>query len=279
MKVIQMKKKVLAGILVCVAVFLTACESSNDSYKEYQEAYQAMSAPGSLNADVQLSLVTDEETVKAQGNMKMNQEGAMYYEMNVGSTKVTQFLKDGILYSEINGVKTTYDTSNQKNERQKTDEGQAEKEEGNGFTLRAFLEEFASMIEAGKIKEMGILDPINQNAIKKITVTDDGSGKSYSLEVSDSLAEKLFNTMIKEQVSDQEYALQFSNLENFQCIMHVNKSGILDGMKYSGDTDVTIPAALTGEAEKKLGMKIAFQVDILSAGSAVEVPVPDTEGF
>lgn len=45
-------------------------------------------------------------------------------------------------------------------------------------------------------------------------------------------------------------------------------------MEEIGKTDVTIPEALTGEAEKTVGLEISLKVDIQSAGSAVEVPSP-----
>ena len=273
-----MKKRVTVSLMLCILFLMAGC-SSNDSYSAYKKAYQAMSAPGSLNADIGLTLVTEEETVNAQGNMKMNKDGAMYYEMKVGDTNVIQFLKDGVLYSEVNGVKTTYDTKGKENEKPKAEDGSPQKEDGAGFELTMFLEEFASMLEAGKIKEMGLLDPIPQEVIKKIDVTEDGNGKQYKLEMPDSFVEKLFNVMIEEQVSNEAYALSFSNLKDFSCVMHVNKSGVLDGMSYAGTTDVTVPAALTKAGEETIHMDLALTVSIKDAGSKVEVPAPDTSGY
>ena len=265
------------GILGCM-VITTAC-SSSDKYGDYQKAYEAMSAPGSLDADIALDLVTDSETVKASGNMKMNQKGSMYYELKVGSTNVVQFVKDGILYSDIDGVKTTYDTKSKSNEKPKTEGGQPMKEDGSGFDLSAFLEEFATMLEAGKIREMGLFDPIPKEVVKNVTVSESGGGKEYVLELPESAVEKLFNTMIEEQVSNEAYALKFSNLSDFKCTMHVNGSGVLDGMHYAGKTNVTIPGELTGGSEETIPLNIAIDITINSPGASIEVPNPDTSGF
>lgn len=272
-----MKKKIWAVLLAGTMVFTAACGSTDD-YSAYEDAYHAMSEPGSLDADVKLSLVTEEETVEADGNMKMNQDGQMYYEMTVGDTNVVQFMKDGILYSDVDGVKTTYDTNSKSAERPKT-EGDPMKEDASGFDLSAFLEEFASMMEAGKIKEMGLFDPIPKEALSDIKSSEDGDGKKYTLSMPDSFVEKLFNSMIEEQVSDDANALKFSDLSGFQCVMHVNSKDVLDNMYYAGKTDVTVPGTLVNGEDRVITMDIQITVGINHAGEDVEVPQPDTTGF
>lgn len=271
--------KTIAAIGLAGCMVLMAACSSNDKYEDYQEAYQAMSAPGSLDADITLDLVTDTETVKASGNMKMNQEGSMYYELKVGSTNVVQFVKDGTLYSDVDGVKATYDTKSKSGEKPRTESGEPMKEEGSGFNLSDFLEEFASMLEAGKIREMGLFDPIPKEVVKNVTVSESGDGKEYVLELPESAVEKLFNTMIEEQVSNEAYALQFDNLSDFNCTMHVNGSGVLDGMYYAGKTNVTVPAELAGGSEEKIPLDVVIRITLNNPGSSIEVPAPDTSGF
>lgn len=271
-------KKIIA-IGMCVAMMFTAVACGNtDGYQKYKEAYQAMTKPGSLDVNLSLELVTADDTIVADGNMKMNKDGNMYYEMTVGDTEVVQFTKDGTLYCEIDGVKSSYSTSG-KNERPKEDGGNTSKEERSGFEITAFMEEFATMLEAGKIKEMGLLDPISEAAVKSVEVKEASDGTEYVLDVPESFVEKLFNIMIEEQVSDEAFALSFSNLENFSCTMHSNKDGILDKMKYSGITDVTVPEALTGKTEEVIPMEITLSVEILNPGTAIEIPEMSTEGY
>lgn len=135
------------------------------------------------------------------------------------------------------------------------------------------------MLEAGKIREMGLFDPIPKEVVKNVTVSESGGGKEYVLELPESAVEKLFNTMIEEQVSNEAYALKFSNLSDFKCTMHVNGSGVLDGMHYAGKTNVTIPGELTGGSEETIPLNIAIDITINSPGASIEVPSPDTSGF
>lgn len=271
------KKKLLMPTLLFVILVFTGCAGGAD-YKTYRNAYQKMSEAGSMDADISLNLKTSDDEVKAEGNMKMNRDGLMYYEMKVGDTEVIQFTKGDKLYSSINGQKTVYSTSGESNEKPKPDGGNKEKEEGSGFNVNSFMEEFAAMLEAGKIKEMGLFDPIPQASIKSLKVEKTSDGKDLTLVVPDSFVEKLFNVMIKEQVSDEDYALSFSNLKNFECRMHINSEGILSEMTYSGNTDVTVPAALAGE-EEVMNMDIKLSISLNNPGQSVEVPQPDTDGY
>lgn len=273
-----MKKRLIAVIL-CVMLVLTGC-AGGASYKTYKDAYQKMSEPGSMDADINLKLTTDSDTVTADGNMKMNRDGAMYYEMKVNDTEVTQFTSGDKLYSDINGNKAVYSTSGSSdNEKPKPDGGNEQKEEATGFDVNAFMEEFATMLEAGKIKEMGLFDPIPQASIKSLEVEKVSDGKDLVLTVPDSFVEKLFNVMIEEQVSDEDYALSFSNLKDFKCSMHINSDGVLSAMSYSGNTDVTVPEALTGEDEEVINMDIELSISLNNPGQSVEVPQPSTEGY
>lgn len=274
-----MKKRMLSGCIAAIFV-LSGCGSSGaeGAYTGYKDAYQAMTEAGSVSVDVSLDLKTSSESVEANGNLKMSSAGEMYYEMAVNDTNVVQFVKDGTLYQEINGEKSKYSTSEKRSEKPETAQDDGKKQEGSGFNLTAFMEEFATMLEAGKIKEMGLLDPIPENVISGITVSDSDSGKTYELDMPDSFVEKLFNVMIEDQVSDQAYALQFSNLEDFKCTMHENDKGVLDGMHYSGVTDVTVPAALNGE-EEVIHLDIILELSVENPGQAVEIPSPDTAGY
>lgn len=256
-----------------MAISMTACGTSD--YSGYSSAYNKMAEPGSMDADFTVSIDTDEKSIEGTGNMKLDiNKQTMYFEMTVGDTTVREYLQDGKLYTDVDGQQSTLDTASkqQDNERPKTEGGSESKDNGDTFELDSFLEEMATMVEATKIKEMGLLDPIPSSVISEITTSDDANGKTYTLVLSDSLVKKLFNTMIGEQISNDDYSLTFEEIKNFNCSMHENKDGILDGMVYGGSTTVTVPAALTGGDEETFEMDITINVDINNPGSAVEVP-------
>lgn len=274
-----MKRKMITAALTASVIMFGCGFGSGNTYGDYEEAYMALMAPGSLNTDITLILNMEEETVRAEGNMKMDQSGAMYFELEMGDKKVTQYAKDGKLYSDVDGAKEVYDTSEKNAQKPVPKDGDARKEEGSGFSTTEFMEEFASMLEAGKIREMGLLDPIPEQMIDEITAKEEENGIIYTLDLPDSFMEKIFNIMIREQVSEEEYAVSFSNLKEFRCYMHENADGILDGMRYEGNTDVTIPEALTGEAEKTENLSLELQLDVVDPGSEVTIPEMDLSGF
>lgn len=279
-------KKTLTVILssVCAAAMLFGC-SDQSAYDNYSKAYQAMAAPASMDADFTLELDTDTEDVTANGNMKLDlNANNLYFTMDLNGTQATQYLKDGILYTDINGQKTVMDTRSQNKEVPSRIEGNEEtgagRTEGTSFDLNSFLDELATMLEATKIKEMGLLDPIPQNVISEITQSDDDNGgKTYEIELSSTMIKKIFNTMIAEQVSDEAYSLSFSDLKDFECTMHENSAGVLDAMTYGGNTVVTVPAALNNGTEMDIPMEITIDISLNNPGTAVVIPEFDTTGF
>lgn len=148
-----MKRKMITAALTASVIMFGCGFGSGNTYGDYEEAYMALMAPGSLNTDITLVLNMEEETVRAEGNMKMDQSGAMYFELEMGDKKVTQYAKDGKLYSDVDGAKEVYDTSEKNAQKPVPKDGDARKEEGSGFSTTEFMEEFASMLEAGKYRK------------------------------------------------------------------------------------------------------------------------------
>ena len=103
-----MKRKMITAALTASVIMFGCGFGSGNTYGDYEEAYMALMAPGSLNTDITLVLNMEEETVRAEGNMKMDQSGAMYFELEMGDKKVTQYAKDGKLYSDVDGAKEVY---------------------------------------------------------------------------------------------------------------------------------------------------------------------------
>lgn len=277
----------MAVIMLATSVTLSGCGGSSN-YTGYSNAYKKLASGGSMDADFTIDLKTDEDTMNATGNMKLDVNAEkMYFEMTVGDTTIKEYLSDGQLYTDVDGQKVSFDTEAQEQQgedRPAPENGEAEqakdvKEEAESFELESFLEEMAAMIEATKIKEMGLLDPIPEKVINEITVTNDGDGKTYNLVLSDALVTKLFNTMISEQTSDEDYALSFDDIKNFKCIMHENSDGAIDQMVYGGITKVTVPSALTGSEDEDFDLDITITVDLNNPGSAVTVPEYDVSGY
>lgn len=275
-----MKKlnKVCAMILVGASVLgLTACGNSSD-YSAYSDAYKKMSQTGSLNVEFDLSVNDGSSTVKSSGNMKMNSSNEVYYEMTINGKDIVQYVQNGTVHTFVDGIEQTASTGNTNEgvERPNPDGGDSQTSDktDNSFNSAKFLEEFSGILEAGKIKEMGVLDPIPQNYVKSITSSKSGSDTVYTMTFPDEFLKILLNTMVKEQMSGD--AISFDALKDFECIAKENKDGYLYYIEYKGYTTVTVSGSYTTSgSEQTFDLNIDLKMEIINPGTAVDVVIPN----
>lgn len=274
----MMKKfrKACAIILAGASLLaLTGC-GSNQAYSAYSDAYKKMSQTGSLNVEFDLTVKDDSDTMHSTGNMKMNAQNEVYYEMEINGREIVQYVQNGEIHTFVDGEEQTASINNtdQGVERGNPD-GSNEKENSTGFNSTRFLEEFSGMLEAGKIKEMGVLDPIPQNYVKEISSSTSGSDTVYTMTFPEEFLTTLLNKMIKEQTQTSGDTLSFDGLKDFECIATANSDGYLYMIEYRGYTTVTVPASYTGSgSEETFDLHIDLQMEIVDPGTAVEVVIP-----
>ncbi len=278
-----MRKPILA-IAAATVLTLSACGGGESAYDGYKSAYDKMIAGGGIDTNIVMDLDSSGSTTSASGNLKMTSDGGMYFEAEGNGNKIVQFVKDGTLYQDINGTKSSFSTSggggakDQSQQKPSTPEGEVPAA-NTAFNIDAFMSEFAMNLEASKIKEMGLLDPIPESALSNVSSASEGSSTVYTLTVPDSFVESLFNSMIEDYATGDAAQLSFSNLKDFKCTMRANDSGVLDQMNYSGSTDIKVPAELNNGSEETVNMSVALTLDINNPGAAVEIPDMDTTGY
>lgn len=260
---------------------LNACVGGNgDAYTGYSDAYKKMSEPGSLDVLFDLSVDDGSQTIKSSGNMKMNSDNEIYYEMNINGKDIVQYVQGGQIHTIVDGEEQTASTSdtNQGTQRANPEGGEGqpnEKTDGTGFNSAKFLEEFSGILEAGKIKEMGVLDPISKNYISEITSSESGSDTVYTMTFPEQFLKTMLNIMIKEQVQSSGGSLSFDELKDFECIAKENSSGYLHAIEYKGYTTVTVPGDYTSSGqEESFDLHIDLNMEIQNPGTAVEVVIP-----
>lgn len=276
-----MKKIGAIGLVLGILCSLTACGSNSDVYSSYSSAYKKTASVGSLHAQFGLAVEKDGQTIESKGNMKMNAKNEVYYEMEINGKQIMQYVKNGEVHTFVDGNEQISSTSDKENGVQRADpdggEGQSnEKADGTGFNTDKFLEEFSGVLEAGKIKELGILDPIDSKYIKEITMTEEGSEKVYTMTFPNEFLNILLDVLVDEQVNSYGTAIKFSDLKDFQCISKENSSGYLYFIEYKGYTTVTVPADLTADGkETSFDLYIDLQAELQNPGTAVDVVIPD----
>ncbi|MGN0643300.1 MAG: hypothetical protein ACI4JJ_09130 [Huintestinicola sp.] len=273
-------KKFIAG-LVSVSLscmLLTGCGGGD--YEKYASAYKKVSAEGGMEANIGLTLTMDGVTTETDGLFKLDTsdgKNILYYEMNVDGNTVTQFSDGDYIYTESDGHKTRYAlnskpaASSDRDEAKKKDSGS-----DSTFNTEEFLSEFSSFLEAGKIKELGLLSPIERAAITEISC----SGDVYTLSFSDNLVKKYLNIIIaNETQSTDGDTLVIDELNNFTNKVTVTND-IVTAAEYSGTMKVTVPASLMASGtETTYDMDLDINISFVNPGSAVEVTLPSTDGY
>lgn len=283
------ERKVKKGMMILIVItvlagILPGCgKESSNAYSGYETAYKNMTKSGGLECNFILDLDGDGQSIDSTGNMKLvSEENAtkLYYEMQLGSDTIIQFSDGAYIYTDDGENKTKSAIGGAKEQERKENNNLSEKEEESEFNTEAFFQEFSGMLEAGKIKEMGLLDQIPKKYVKEVKVTQQGDEKKYEFSFSNQMVETFLNIMIRDQVKNGENTLTFGDLEDFIYDVTENKNGIIRQIHYSGKVTVTVPAALmTSGEEKEFDLNVNLIMDVVNPGEKVNLEIPDTSGY
>lgn len=262
--------KILLVSMLCM-VLLAGC--GGNKYSAYASAYNKVTASGGIDADLNASLTMDGQTSDYSGNFKVDTvNNLMYYEMGTGDEKTIQFSDGTYVYTGEKDQKVKYALGSEG-----TEPSEPQKDSGSDvpeFETSAFLQDFSKFLEAGSIREMGLLDPIPESAVTKTTK----NGNVYTLTVADSVVEHFLNTMAKNQTDDGD-TVQVSDLKNFNYTATV-ENDIVTGVTYSGSTTVNVPGShMSDGQDASYTMDFNIKIKFNNPGSAVTVEIPDTSEY
>ncbi|MBP0958347.1 MAG: hypothetical protein J5997_13420 [Oscillospiraceae bacterium] len=269
---------VLTGLSLSCMLF-AGCGGGGD-YEKYASAYKKVSAQGGMEANIDLSLKMDGVTTETDGLFKLdtsNGKNILYYEMDVDGNKIIQFSDGDYIYTEADGHKTRYAMNSKPAMSSDREEAQKKGSDTDStFNTEEFLNEFSSFLEAGKIKELGLLSPIERAAITDISA----SGDVYTLSFSDTLVKKYLNIIIaNETQSTDGDTLVIDELNNFSNKVTVTND-IVTKAQYSGTMKVTVPASLMASGtETSYDLDLVIDISFVDPGSAVDITLPSTDGY
>lgn len=271
-------KKIFVIALALAMVLTCAACGGKDAYAGYSEAYKKTSSVGSLNVEFDLTVDNGEESMQSGGNMKMNSSNEVYYEMAINGKEILQYVQNGEIHTFIDGTEQVSSTNKTDKGPERADpnggEGQPnDKTDNSSFDTEKFMEEFSGMLEAGKIKEMGVLDPIPSNYIKSITAEKSGNDTVYTMTFPETFLKAMLNTMAKEQL-EGDY-LSFDALKDFSCVSKANSAGYIYFIQYKGYTTATVAGDLMSSGEDEtFDLNIDLKMTIQDPGTPVEVTIP-----
>lgn len=274
----KLKKISVLALALTMTLACAACGGTGDAYSGYSEAYKKTSSVGSLNVVFELSVDSGDESMKSNGNMKMNSSNEVYYEMAINGKEILQYVQNGEIHTFIDGTEQISSTDKTDKGPEKADpnggQGQSnEKTDSSSFDMEKFMEEFSGMMEAGKIKEMGVLDPIPSKYVKNVTSEKSGNDTVYTMTFPEEFLKTLLNTMAKEQL-EGDY-LSFDALKDFSCVSKANSDGYIYFIQYKGYTTVTVTGDLMSSGkDEAFDLNIDLQMTIQEPGTPVEVNIP-----
>lgn len=278
-------KTISAAVAAVMAMTMfTACGGSE--YSSYASAYKKVTANGGMNADFALTLKMDGVTTESDGNFKLDTSDGnniLYYTMKVDGEDIIQFSDGSYIYTESDGHKTKYALNSKPSASSERDDVQQKDAQSSGtgtFNSSEFLKEFSSFLEAGKIKELGLLSPIDQAAIKSIKSEGSSDNQTFNLEFSENLVKKYLNIMIENETGKSGgEALSIDEMTDFSYVAQA-KDGVITGTVYSGVIKVTVPASLMSTGEQTTyDMDFNIDIDFVDPGSKVTVSLPSTDGY
>ncbi len=270
-------KKSVAVITTAILAMgtLAAC-GGGDDYNGYASAYNKVTANGGMEAKFDVDLTMDGEKVESEGDFKLDTSGSsniLYYEMTTGDNEVIQFSDGEYLYTDMDGKKTKYKLDSRPSGNSDMEQS---KDGAGSFETNAFLSEFSSFMEAGKIKELGLLSPIEKAAVSSIKK----DGATYNLSFSDALVKKYLNTLVQNETGKSaDETIQIDELKDF-TYKATESNGMLTGVEYGGTLVVNVPASLSSDGEDKTyDLDMDIDIEFVNPGQGVSIDLPSTDGF
>ena len=272
--------KVIAVLIAFVMIATLSACGSNSDYDSYATAYRKVTAEGGMDVDLNVKLTMDNTEKNASGNLKVDNSGEntiLYLTMDVDGESFTQFSDGEYMYTDARGSKIKFPLGEQ-NERTKGEDDPEPTEENAGapsFDTTSFLKDFASFLEAGKIKELGILEPIDSAAISKT----EKDGNVYTLTVSDKLTTHYLNTLSSTVMSNEEESVEVKDLKDFSYKATV-ENDYVKALNIDGSMTVVVPASISSTGkEESYDLSVSIEASFNNPGQKVSITLPDTSAY
>lgn len=275
------KKKIaiLAGGLILVAIIAVVVVTyMSNSYRKYASAYKKLFDKGSVECKFDSVMNIDGEDFNSEGVMKIkqNDKGQMLFllDMITNDSKITQFTDGTYIYNDVDGKKTKFKVG----EKESVPSDNEDKDEE--FSMELFQQKLSSYLEAGKIKDLKLMDLIDSKYIKNIEKKSTSKGTQYALTFAEEMTSDLVEVFADEQISGKGDAKVTMKVDSLQCTVTVNDDGAVSGSNYVINFKVNLPAKLTGEdKDKALDVKVNLKMTFVKPGEAVDFDLPSKDGY
>ncbi len=260
---------IIPAVVLIIAIAAALFYFLSSPYSGYSGAFDKTMKAGSMEYELSVSITMDGKQATSAGNMKIRGIGSkvnFINIMNIDGKTITQFTDGDFIYMDDGVVKSKI----------KIGEKPQQQERGE-FSAESYIQQFSSLLDAGKIKDLKIAEKIDQKIIQNIEKKSVGGKTEYKVTVAPALVSDILNVIVNSEASGQ--ANPECNMKSFTYGATVNSAGFVDSITYNADMDVKFPAALTGGSDEAKNVQLTFSLVIVNPGTEVSFTLPDTNRF
>ena len=273
-----MNKKVIIIIVVAVVIIAGALGAylifASGDYSTYKKAFKNTFEVSSMELNTTVRAVYDGGSrISSTGNFKlkdMDTNPQFINTMTIGGQVITQFSDGQYIYTE--------DTSGGQTNRNRIRIGaepepkQQEQRPSNSFSLDDYISEFSGLLDASKIKELNLLEGIDERYVDKIESVSVSGGKRFVVTLLPQAVDDLVDTFLRDNLSNQSMAPTIE--VNTVIYTATVVSDYVSEIAISIDMDVTAPSG--GSPTRAT---VDFIIEPANPGRAVNFTLPSTDGF
>ncbi|MCL2487241.1 MAG: hypothetical protein FWE80_00990 [Oscillospiraceae bacterium] len=258
---------VSVGVLVVAAAVIAYFVYAAGAYAQYSSAFSKTFKNDSFEINTSIQASVDGSNISSTGNFKlkgMKGNPQFLNTMQIDGKAIIQFCDGVYIYTDDGNTKN-------KIEMGATPEKRQEKEDTD-FSYDAYIGEFSSLLDAGKIKELNTLDPIPEKYVDKIEKKEISDGTQYTVTLLPQIVDDMIATVLTEKLSDPK--LNPAVTVNSITYSATVKNGYVSVITLKVDMDVTAPEETAAKAAE-----VIFTLNPVNPGQTVSFSLPDTNGF
>jgi hypothetical protein len=263
-------------VIIIIAVIVVAAAAAiiyftSSPYTGYSSAFDKTSKINGTEYETAMKMTVDGQTTTATGSFKIRDITSkvnFVNVMNIDGAQVTQFTDGDYIYTDDGQAKTKFKIGEQVQQTQK---------EPGRFSIDDYVQEFSGLLDASKIRDLKIVDKLDQKIIEKITKQSVNGGTEYNITLAAQLVNDLFKSIVNSEA--QGGVNPDCVLKNFTYTATANGSNYIDGVAYKVDMDVTFPADLTGGDAETKNVQLELDMKVVNPGTPADFTLPDTSGY
>jgi len=258
------------AILVVAGIAVAYFAYTGSDYVTYSSAFKKTFNTGSMELNTSVEASVDGTDITSTGNFKLmdvNTDTPKFINtMTIDEKTITQFCDGEYIYTDDG------QTQNKIKMGESEVPVERQEKENTEFTYESYIQEFSSLLDASKIKQLESLEPIPEKFVDKIDIDNSGSEKRFIVTLLPEAVDEMVDSFISENLSTESIKPTI-DLKAISYSATVSGDYISE-IVFSLDLDITAP----DETDAK-SATVDFTIKPVNPGQDVSFELPSTEGF